>query len=215
MATRLDVLSTSLILENMTSHFLSKLVGVDGDPETTYSFGNKGSALSFSQKIHLLIDIGALDKEIKNKFFTFMEIRNQFMHNALAKSYELCFSYLKEKKSFVMGLYKPEKEISVEEHLRLAVEELSNQILTIAGQLIEKVREKIRSETETKLINRMFSLLGETMQEEKGKLTTEFNNQVEKTYTSKEVVNIVTKFYEGSKVLTLKKIQREIEEKKI
>src|SRR5688572_19762225 len=90
---RQNILNVSLLVENFTSLFLSRLLEIQ-DHRKTISFGNKSSSLSFNQKVNILIDIGALNATDKIKFQTFMEIRNQFMHNIDADSYENCFKYL-------------------------------------------------------------------------------------------------------------------------
>ncbi len=116
MEMRTDILETSLAIEGMLSVFLAGLLGIKIDPDTTNSFSNKSSALSFANKIHLLIDIGALDKEMKLKYFTFMEIRNQFMHNIKIRSYEHFFTeYLSDKKKYVLSHYKTDKKRSQSE----------------------------------------------------------------------------------------------------
>lgn len=211
MEIRADVLLVSLKLENMTSRFLSKLIGIEEDYSLTFSFGNKGSALSFSQKIHLLIDIGALDKDAKKKFFTFMEIRNQFMHNDLATNYEQCFSFIKEKKNFVLSFFESENSLTEEEHLKLSVRELSNEVLKLTIQLINKIQVKIASETEGRVKGRLLDVLSETMQNNKESLISNYQNQDAKTYSNIEVVKIINEFYIGSMLDTLKRISDELD----
>ena len=77
---RKEILLSSLYLESFLSHFLGGMLGIK-DISNSMSLGNTGKALSFSQKLNLLIDIGALKKDDQKKFLAFMEIRNQFMHN--------------------------------------------------------------------------------------------------------------------------------------
>lgn len=74
------ILQSSLLVESFTSIFLSRLLEIT-DRTQTFSFSNKSSSLSFNQRLNLLIDIGAIEANNRNKFLAFMEIRNQFMHN--------------------------------------------------------------------------------------------------------------------------------------
>src|SRR6266446_5696534 len=90
---RLDVLEAALTMEHLTSAFLTSLLGIK-DWQGSKVFGNKSGCISFNQKIDLLIEIGALSKDLRTKYQTFMEIRNQFMHNINAESYEKCLSLI-------------------------------------------------------------------------------------------------------------------------
>lgn len=148
---RKEILTYSLILENFTSIFLATLLGIKNH-ESTKSFGNQGGSLSFNQKVDLLIDIGALDKIEKKKFITFMEIRNQFVHNYNAKDYQSCFQYLEGKETFVLKLYPQDKNLSKEEQLRGAVLGLAENVVSITVNLLEKVKEKYRKEVENDLL---------------------------------------------------------------
>ena len=99
--TRLEILSYALSLEEITSTFLSFLLGIKNQKDS-YIFSNSNTSLSFKNKIELLIDIGALEGDTKKKFITFMEIRNQFMHNNDASNYVRCYSYLIGKEKFIL-----------------------------------------------------------------------------------------------------------------
>ena len=49
------------------------------DVDTSSTLSNKSSALSFNQKVDMLIDIGAISKTNKVKFLTFMEILSKIL----------------------------------------------------------------------------------------------------------------------------------------
>lgn len=76
---RLKVLNYSLTLEMATSSQLAEIF--DRDFKDTKSFGNKSTSLSFNQKMYLLMDFEAIEKDDKVKFDALMNIRNQFLHN--------------------------------------------------------------------------------------------------------------------------------------
>ncbi|MCC9065042.1 hypothetical protein ACHRV1_25695 [Flavobacterium aquidurense] len=150
---RQEILQYSLLIENFTSIFLSKLLGIENYEETK-SFGNQSGNLSFNQKIDLLIDIGALDKNEKKKFQTFMEIRNQFMHNYNAKNYESCFNYLEGKATFILKIFPQNAELPTEEKLHKATIELAGDVLKTTVNLIEKIKEKISKDVEGEMLKK-------------------------------------------------------------
>ncbi|KGO85329.1 hypothetical protein [Flavobacterium suncheonense] len=147
---RHDVLITALVLEKLSAKYLAALLGIK-DYKTTKSFGNKSGNLSFNQKIELLIDIDALSKEEKKKFQTFMEIRNQFMHNIDVKSYTECFDMLEGKENFILKLYPLEVDTIKEVKLRIATERLAVELVDTLNKLINKIAkynlDKLKFET--------------------------------------------------------------------
>ena len=147
---RTNVLVNALMVENMISIFLAKLLGIS-NVEESKTLGNRSGNLSFNQKVDLLIDIGALSKEEKKKFQSFMEVRNQFMHNMTAKTYEKCFSFLDGREAYLMKLYKPDKTLTKEEQLEYVTKELGGDVLALTTGLMKKVKEKIETEVKTKV----------------------------------------------------------------
>jgi hypothetical protein len=89
---RLQVLEHSLQLEGYATLWLS--IFLDIDSRISKTLGNKSSAISLNSKINLLIDLGALDSKMSDKFLKLMEIRNQFMHNPHAKTFVDCSNYI-------------------------------------------------------------------------------------------------------------------------
>ena len=144
---RIDILKYALEIEKLTSQFLSHLLGID-DHKKSRTLGNKGSALSFNTKIDLLIDIGALDIDTKNKFQSFMEIRNQFMHNSYANSYELCFSFLDKKENFLFSKYPQPLILTKEQRLKAAVKQLCYELLIKVVDIIKVVEAKVKKQME-------------------------------------------------------------------
>ena len=106
---KLLVLSYSLTFENLASQFLIKALKFD---ESAISMGNTSQALSMNQKVTLLLDTKLLDKDHKKYFKTFIEIRNQFMHNAAVKSIEDCLSFLDGAELFIEKAYRKKKEVN-------------------------------------------------------------------------------------------------------
>jgi len=142
MNNRVEILELALILEKITSAFLAELLDIENYKETR-SLGNKSGNLSFNQKIELLIDIRALSKNDKNKYQSFMELRNQFMHNLDADTYEKCYDLMEGKERFVLKIYPQPNDMTREEQLRKASLDMANDIIRITSNLIEVVKEKI------------------------------------------------------------------------
>ncbi|MDP2385135.1 MAG: hypothetical protein Q8M29_02070 [Bacteroidota bacterium] len=161
---RKDVLLSALYVEGYVSHFLARLLNVK-DPDKSMSFGHTGKALSFNQKVNLLIDVGALKKEDQTKFITFMEIRNQFMHNMNAKTYELCFSYIKGKDKFLLGMYPQKATLSPEKQLEKAVSELTNEVTKLSISVIDKIADKGGQEAKAAMYKDLFEILKESIVE--------------------------------------------------
>lgn len=148
---RSEVLEYSLMIENLCSFFLSGLLGIS-DYKKSKSLGNTGSSLSFNQKVELLIDIQALDSKEKSKYMTFMSIRNQFMHNIDADSYEKCFNHLKGTDNFLLAAYPQDSTWTKEKQLENATRDLAHDVITITVNLMEKVKEKIGEKVKNEML---------------------------------------------------------------
>ena len=192
---RKEILQYSLLIENFTSIFLSELLGI-GSYEKTKSFGNQSGNLSFNQKIDLLIDIRALDKDEKKKFQTFMEIRNQFMHNYYAKNYETCFSFLNGKSAFILKHYPQKPDLTLEEKLHKATVELAEDVLKTTMNLFKKLREKILKDVESAMLVKFKSDTLEIMKQIENELNELYNSRLEKgrkTLNIEELKDLGTK----------------------
>lgn len=99
---KLLVLHYSLTFENFASSSLRIILNLD---EQTASLGNTSKALSMNQKVQLMLDTKFFDKNDRENIMTFMVIRNQFMHNSSAKSFESCLSFLTSKDKFITEAY--------------------------------------------------------------------------------------------------------------
>ena len=144
-----QILANALIFENMTSIFLAALLDIN-DAKNSITLGTKNSALSFKTKIDLLIDIGALEDKTKAKFQTFMEIRNQFMHNIYAEDFTSCYSFA-GKESYILKTYPQQPSINKEEQLKLATLALVDDVLSITKKLIHKLNTKIKHLAESQV----------------------------------------------------------------
>ncbi|MBW8199536.1 hypothetical protein [Flagellimonas abyssi] len=100
------VLSSSVRFENLASMFLRTVLKLE---DSAISTGNTSQALSMNQKLILLLDSKLLDKEYKKYIKTFFDIRNQFVHNASAKSFEDCLTFLDGTENFLEKKYKDKR----------------------------------------------------------------------------------------------------------
>jgi hypothetical protein len=141
---------TSLIIEKNTSLFLGALLGIK-DFASSRTLGNASSSLSFNAKIDLLIDIGALDAQKRNLFQTFMELRNQLMHNLDANTYESCISFMKGKEGYLLKKYKPDTSLTKEEQLKSCIENLSSDVEQITLNILDKVKERKKRQAELEI----------------------------------------------------------------
>lgn len=139
---RKKVLYDSLAFEEALSELAAFLLNIS-DSNKSYSFGNSSKALSFNQKVYLLIDIGALDKEAITKFLKFMEIRNQFMHNSIATNFINCMAYIDGCEKYLMKNYNFSKTSDRETMVRDAYDKLVSDIFQILTTIQQKVMEKL------------------------------------------------------------------------
>ncbi|MET3606899.1 hypothetical protein ABIC74_000741 [Mucilaginibacter rubeus] len=156
---RTDVLLKSLSLEYQVSSFISQLLSIDCMKDSI-SFGGSSKALSFNQKINLLIDIGALNKEVTKKYDKFMEIRNKFMHNLLIRTFEECdASYANsELKKFLIKNYPDSANENIEQQLTSGFELLHRDIVNITNNIGDKILAKENLELSAKINNKFAQL---------------------------------------------------------
>lgn len=179
---RKEVLSTSLLVEGLASAFLSSLLGIK-DYTNSRTLGNKGGSLSFNQKIDLLIEIGALSKADRNKFQSFMEIRNQFVHNLSATTYEKCFAEMKGKDTFLLNVYPQTTGLSRELQLELATRALGNEVTLLTVNLTKRIEDKIKREIEIEMNKETQQAFIKAIDEIKTSLDDLFEREIEKSPT--------------------------------
>lgn len=160
---RIPILKSSLLIEGMTSTFLARLLGI-ADYKTTKSF-HGSSALSFNQKINLLIDIGALSGESRARFIKFMEIRNTFIHDVEATSFEICVSKIDGCKGWLLKQFKQNEGDAMEEQLRQAIAQLTLEIYNSTLSIIKPIHIKITSEIEAEQHQKLIVAIGKTLKE--------------------------------------------------
>jgi len=178
MEDRTSVLATSLTVENFASLFLGYLLDIP-DPVNATSLNGRGAALSFSQKINLLIDIGALNSSDRAAFHLFMEIRNLFMHNFLAHTYFRCYELLlPTSRNGLRNRYYPDKPRTAQltpAEAKAGIIKLSSDVLELTRGLVAKMKDKAADKAGVELMGKYKDASIEVVAEVK-KFLTEYVN---------------------------------------
>jgi hypothetical protein len=155
---RTFVIEMSVKIEHLLNLIIAKLLFVN--PENSRSFGTSSQALSFNSKANLLFDLDKLNKEQREKFQIFMEIRNKFAHLHFVDTFEKCFEETKnyDRLKKIYGI--DENGNSLEEDMETMFSVLSVDI----AKLISEIKEKLYSEMAVKYTQRRFS---ETVKEKR------------------------------------------------
>lgn len=138
---RTKVLQYSLELENFVSYELAELLDIR-NYKISKSLGNGASSLSINQKLNLLLDVENITKNEKVTIENFMSIRNQFMHNIDASSYNYVIAKIDGLENKLRRQY-PEhfSENSIEKSFELCIDNLYLDSIKI---LLEQKGNKLR-----------------------------------------------------------------------
>ena len=93
---RLCVIENCIFIEETISWTLGVILNIDW--KQSKSFGFTSSALSFNQKVHIIMDLKGIETEEHKRFITLMNIRNQFAHNSHIQTFENVFTKAKNGK---------------------------------------------------------------------------------------------------------------------
>jgi len=86
---RLYIIEHTLILEELVSETLGRILNIDYENSLSFGFGSV--ALSFNQKVQLISDIKTLTSQERQKMKRIMEIRNKFAHVKRIETFEQLF----------------------------------------------------------------------------------------------------------------------------
>jgi hypothetical protein len=148
----------SVKIEHLLNLIIANLLFVN--TENSRSFGTTSQALSFNAKANLLFDLEKLDKEQREKFQIFMEIRNKFAHLYSINTFEKCFEQTKNYNRLKKVYSIDEDGDSQEEDMESMFSVLSMDI----AKLISEIKEALHSEMVVKFTQRRFS---ETVKEKR------------------------------------------------
>lgn len=153
---KLKVLHYSLALERLASFALCAVLDIE-NIKLSKSLGNTSESLSFNQKVNLLIDYGAVEKEEKKILDSAMRVRNQFMHNIECITYQDVFNHLNGEEGKLRKIYKElfknaDNEINLEECVNRVFTDSMKIVGTVKGSLEAKFIELGRNDVTKKLL---------------------------------------------------------------
>jgi hypothetical protein len=181
---RTKILETALYLEGLTSSLISGLLDID--VKNSKAFGNKSSALSFNSKIHLLTDMRSLEKGVSSKFEKFMSIRNQFMHNLSANSFEKCLDNIDGSGTWLLKNYPQDKNLELEVRYEKSLDDLCHDLTFITADLVKLIEAKIEKEVKAQINERILAALFANLKD----ATQQFDQYIEEIIETGEITNI-------------------------
>ena len=184
---RILVLEYSLTLELMASFALAFLLDIKySETSESKSLGNSSSALSFNQKVNLLLDNKSITQEERLKLEAFMNIRNQFIHNVHANSYENAIKGITGLKNRLSKFY-PElfNNADLEHSIEKCIRKLFSDCLSILAEFKGGKENKLKITSEREVYSRKYKVLNEAMSLELDNLV-EFVKQQETNSINKE-----------------------------
>ncbi|MDG1728317.1 MAG: hypothetical protein P8K68_01640 [Algibacter sp.] len=113
--TRYIVLDHSLLIEEITSETICKLLGID--ILDSKALGHNFGSLSFYQKVLLIKDVIGVDSEMAKKIEVFSQIRNKFAHLRKIETWRDFFSLSKTYSNIERNLknwYQTEENIDLD-----------------------------------------------------------------------------------------------------
>lgn len=137
---RHQVINMAVQIENNITLYLAYTLKIS-KPISSRSLGTKSSALSFSHKLTLLLDLGILSKREVTLFTKFAEMRNKFAHLAHIDSFESYFKLVPDHLKFMTKRYQliPEEHFGIEEMYTSVFNEMCVDLLNIMGKLIREI----------------------------------------------------------------------------
>lgn len=152
---RTYILNCSLQIEDGLSKILSFILKFPKEDSRT--LGSKSTSLSLKTKVDLLFDIGRITKDEYSKFITFMEIRNQFIHNIDAYSFTIVLARIEKENQLKKINSELEKKFlnrntpeQVESLYKLCFNELINDLNNVLLRILECIISEINEDEKLK-----------------------------------------------------------------
>lgn len=190
---RKTVLEKSLLLEYHLSKILALLFRVEKDGSQT--LGVKGTSISFKTKADFLLDLGRIDSKFYQDLILFMEVRNQFMHNMDADSFNVVVQRVNKKNRLLQidevltRLAEQNPDRDREELYNMGFTRLFLNIGEKIDAIDDEIRSEIKQEEAAKIYQASISLYDEAIDE----FAREFNEQWEKQKGGKSEMDSVIK----------------------
>ncbi|REE07646.1 hypothetical protein DFQ09_1147 [Winogradskyella pacifica] len=173
---RSKILSYSLELEYYVSLELAKLLDIK-DFKNSKSLGNKSSSLSLNQKLNLLLDFETISSKEKSIIESFSSIRNQFMHNIDATSYEYVINQISGLLNRLTKLY-PENFKS--NNNEMSIEKCVENLYIDSIKILSNKKGKKLQDAISESIAEGSEMLYENLDEAMSKNLNEFEKSMEK-----------------------------------
>lgn len=145
---KIQIIAYSLEIEYKTSKLLCMMLNIP--IEKSKIFGNKGSSISFAQKIDLLIDTDYISDSDRRKFRLFMEIRNQFAHNINMNNYLDIITYVDNKpENFLNNNYPVESkdvEQKINKQINMLYKDIDQILVDVESRIITEAQNDIKKE---------------------------------------------------------------------
>jgi hypothetical protein len=133
------VIDIAVQLEFNISNYLKVKLDIRNDDSRSF---DKGSSLSFQQKLNLILDLDVLTKDEVLKFELFGQIRNKFAHKVEIETFADCIDSDKHLRNKLVKLYSPEKEVSQDFQYRSIFIDVLIDITAIGVKLVKDLENK-------------------------------------------------------------------------
>lgn len=168
---KIQVLQKSLLLERAMSELLCFLLEIQPINKSRV-FGNTSGAMSFKQKVDLIIDTKGISekksKEASEKFVVFMELRNSFMHNIDVIDFSYYFENLSNGKDNLKKLkrwYKKEKSKEIGNEYDILFDFLFEQLRSFTNEIWNEYYNRLTEKIKNIGSSRIVGIVHNTMKE--------------------------------------------------
>ena len=134
---------SSLFIEESITKYLSEKLNIE-DVVNSNALGYTDNALSFNQKMELMIESGGYSIIDKSKLSVFKSIRNEFLINNDVCNLEGCFTSSDSNDDFLLILYPQSDYLPREEKLINACYQLIGEVSELVSNATDKTEVKIR-----------------------------------------------------------------------
>ncbi len=134
---------STLFVEDIITSYLAEKLDIS-DSIHSELLGNKKNALSFDQKIQVLLDSDKFSIIDKSKFSVFREINKELKLNKNVCSFEDCFTSSAHNDDFLLILYPQSEYLPREDKLTNACYQLIGEVSELISKSTNKPEVKIR-----------------------------------------------------------------------
>ena len=133
---------SALFVENNITTYISEKLKIN-DTTNSIFLGNKKEAISFNQKIELLLESDDFSIIDKSKLSVYREIHNELIENKETPSFEDCFTSTNNNDDFLLILYPQSDYLPREEKLTNASYHLIGEVSKLVADFTNKPEVKL------------------------------------------------------------------------